>query len=109
VILVSLIPLLCGVVNAGVITTVSGMVCEAVGLLAFRLGRQSNDRLDAINRDITLLTNTLLVTDLVGRISRLPVFSAQPARLRIIDPELTIETPGSWTAVMRALLAQAAD
>jgi ABC-type multidrug transport system fused ATPase/permease subunit len=69
VILAGLVPVLGGVVTAGVIIVVSGTVCEAVGLLAFRLNRQASDRLDAVNQDITLLTNTMLAAELVGGIS----------------------------------------
>jgi hypothetical protein len=69
VILCGLVAVLTGVVTAGVVTVVSGTVCEAVGLLAFALNRQANDRLDAIRRDLTLLTNTVLVVELVGGLS----------------------------------------
>lgn len=68
VILAGLVAVMTGVVTAGVVTVVSGTVCEAVGLLAFALNRQANDRLDAIRRDLTLLTNTVVVVELVGGI-----------------------------------------
>jgi hypothetical protein len=69
VILVSLIFVVQGVVTAGVISAGSGAVCEMIGLLLFRLYEQANDRLDAINRDLTRLLNAELATDLVGQIS----------------------------------------
>lgn len=72
VILAGLILVLRGVVTAGVITAISGTVCEAVGRLAFQWNRQATDRLDAINRDITLLANALMAVELVAGISDQP-------------------------------------
>jgi hypothetical protein len=68
ILLASLGLLLNDLTTQGVVTVVVGSVCEVVAVLAFRLNKEANDRLDAINRDLALLAKTRLISDLINAI-----------------------------------------
>lgn len=58
-----------GYVSAGAVTTGVGAISEIVSVLLFRLNSESNDRLDSITRDLTILDKTRIAMRYIDQIT----------------------------------------